>query len=62
MRRPMPRSRTAAIASAAIVSLGVLAPVLAPAAPGRIEDDYPRALAAAKERGVPILVHVWAPW
>jgi hypothetical protein len=31
-------------------------------APGAIEDDYPRALAAAKERSVPILVDAWAPW
>jgi hypothetical protein len=27
-----------------------------------IEDDYPRALALARARGVPILVDVWAPW
>ncbi len=27
-----------------------------------IEDDYPRALAAAKARHVPIFVEAWAPW
>jgi len=27
-----------------------------------IEDNYPRALADAKARGVPIFVEVWAPW
>lgn len=27
-----------------------------------VEDDYPRALALAKQRSVPILVDVWAPW
>ena len=26
-----------------------------------IEDNYPRALADAKARGVPIFVEVWAP-
>jgi hypothetical protein len=27
-----------------------------------IEDDYPRALADAKARRVPIFVDAWAPW
>ncbi len=27
-----------------------------------IEDNYPRALAEAKARGVPIFVEAWAPW
>jgi len=27
-----------------------------------IEDDYPRALALAKSRHVPIFVEAWAPW
>lgn len=27
-----------------------------------IEDDYPRALAEAKRRGVPLFVEAWAPW
>jgi thiol-disulfide isomerase/thioredoxin len=27
-----------------------------------IEDDYPRALAEAKKRGVPLFVDAWAPW
>jgi hypothetical protein len=58
----MTRSRSVVFATAAVLSLGALEPVPASAASGRIEDDYPRALAAAKERGVPILVDVWAPW
>ena len=38
-----------------------------PAAPAReglpfIEDDYPKALAAARSRGVPIFLEAWAPW
>jgi hypothetical protein len=27
-----------------------------------IADDYPRALAEAKRRNVPIFVEAWAPW
>jgi hypothetical protein len=32
------------------------------AAPAPIDDDYPRALAEARARSVPLLVDVWAPW
>jgi len=27
-----------------------------------IEDDYPRALAEARSRKVPLFVEIWAPW
>jgi hypothetical protein len=27
-----------------------------------IEDDYPAALAQARERGLPVFVEAWAPW
>jgi len=27
-----------------------------------ISDDYPKALAEARARGVPIVVDAWAPW
>ncbi|MEP6800811.1 MAG: hypothetical protein ABJC07_02655 [Acidobacteriota bacterium] len=27
-----------------------------------IEDDYPRAVAVAKARHLPIFVEAWAPW
>lgn len=27
-----------------------------------IEDDYPRALAEARSRKVPLFVEAWAPW
>ncbi len=50
---------------ARFLSAAVLASVLSTTgarAAGRIEDDYPRALAEAKRLGVPILVDVWAPW
>ena len=60
MRPATPRApRALGVAAAVLVALG---PSAGAAAPGPIEDDYPRALALAKERGVPILVDVWAPW
>ena len=45
----------------AVLALASAVPAAA-AWKGGIEDDYPRALAAAKERGVPLVVDVWAPW
>jgi hypothetical protein len=53
---PMP-PRTIALS----LALALATPAGA-AGPSTIEDDYPRALAVARERGVPILVDVWAPW
>ena len=49
----------------------LLAALLLLAAPGLgvaraplpvIEDDWPRALAVAKAKGLPIFVDGWAPW
>lgn len=40
----------------------VAALLLAAAGPSWIEDDYPSALAEAKQRDVPIFVDAWAPW
>jgi hypothetical protein len=38
-------------------------PVLAPAATaGFVADDYPKALAEAKARRLPLFVEAWAPW
>jgi hypothetical protein len=55
----MPRISARALAAAVALS----AAASAGAAPRTaIEDDYPRALAEARRRGVPILVDVWAPW
>jgi hypothetical protein len=53
----MPSARKLAAALVAAVATSA-------AAAGRatIDDDYPRALALARARGVPILVDVWAPW
>jgi hypothetical protein len=59
MRSAM-HARKALAPVAAAVALAALP--AAAAAPGAIEDDYPRALAAARERGVPIVVDLWAPW
>jgi hypothetical protein len=62
--------RTAATGSLAAIVLAVLAcggapPPVAPAAPRIlefIENDWPRALAEARSRRVPIFVEAWAPW
>jgi hypothetical protein len=27
-----------------------------------VENDWPGALAAARERGVPLFIEAWAPW
>ncbi len=52
------------VVAAALVLGGPVAPSADPARAGRsaIEDDWARALAAAKARRVPIVVDVWAPW
>ena len=47
---------------AAALALAVVAPPAEAARRTTIEDDYPRALAEARRRGVPLLVDVWAPW
>lgn len=49
---------------AALASLVLLvAPVVgAGGSPRVIEDDWPRALAEAKARDLPIFVDAWAPW
>lgn len=61
MSEPVRSATSRAIGVAAVVLLA-LGAFPAAAARSAIEDDYPRALALAKERGVPILVDVWAPW
>ncbi len=50
-----------------LARLLLLAAALGPApgsaaGPRWISDDYPRALAEAKARKVPIFVDAWAPW
>jgi hypothetical protein len=57
----MTSPRPIGFAAAAALALGASAAAAAPAREA-IQDDYPRALAAAKERSVPILVDAWAPW
>jgi hypothetical protein len=47
--------------------LAIAALSLALASPGKlalpfVHDDYPRALADARARAVPVVVDVWAPW
>jgi len=45
-------------------ALALAAALPAAAGPGLpfVPDDYPKALAAARQRGVPLVVDVWAPW
>ena len=43
-----------ALALALAVALG--------APPGRVQNDWAAALAAARARQVPIFVEAWAPW
>jgi hypothetical protein len=62
MTTGMTPSRFIALAAAAALALGAFPAAGAAAARDAIEDDYPRALAAAKERSVPLLVDAWAPW
>jgi hypothetical protein len=52
-------------AAAVLLAAALLpGPALAAAKAGLpfVHDDYPRALAEARARKVPILVDVWAPW
>ncbi len=56
-------TRASSTARQTLAALALAFATAGAAAPShRIEDDYPRALALARERGVPILVDVWAPW
>ncbi|WP_242346129.1 hypothetical protein [Anaeromyxobacter terrae] len=60
MRLPAPIAVLAA-------TLALAGPVRAAAAPETararsIADDYARARAEARSRGVPLVVDVWAPW
>ena len=51
--------------SRALVAALLAAPAIAaasPPGPWWISDDWPRALAEAKARKVPIFVDAWAPW
>jgi hypothetical protein len=47
---------------AALLAALLAAAPAAASAPHAVEDDYPRALAEARARSVPLLVDVWAPW
>jgi len=39
-----------------------VAPPETPASLAFIENDFPRALAQAREANLPLFVEVWAPW
>jgi len=51
----------------ALLACLLLAAPLAAAAPAHsvlpfIDDDYPKALAEARARQVPLFIEAWAPW
>lgn len=48
-------------AALAAALLSAAAPAAAASA-ARLQDDWPRALADARRRDVPIVVDAWAPW
>lgn len=56
--------RTALLTALLLTALLLAGPVLgAAAAPAPvIEDDWPRALALAKAKDLPVFVDGWAPW
>ena len=47
-----------------MVPLALVAEALPASAAGLswIKDNYPKALAEAKQRNLPMFVEVWAPW
>jgi hypothetical protein len=48
-----------------VLATAALLLALAPAHKGAlpfIEDDYPRALAEARKRKLPLFIEAWAPW
>jgi hypothetical protein len=60
-RTDMNRTWIVAAAAAALVAAASPAAELRFAVPF-IDDDYPRAVAEAKARNLPIFVENWAPW
>ena len=57
-------SRLARLAAASLC-VAVAAPALAGAGAGAIRwvaDDWPRAVAEARRRDVPLVVDTWVPW
>ena len=48
--------------AAACLSLAAAGAADAGRAEDKVVDDYPKALATARDRRVPIFVDVWAPW
>jgi hypothetical protein len=44
------------------LALSQASPALAAGGLPFVADDYPRALAEARARDVPLVVDVWAPW
>ena len=45
-----------------LVLLAASAPAFAASSLPFVEDDYPKALAEARARKLPLFVEAWAPW
>ena len=59
----LPLALVSLLASPALPAARTQRPVAAPRSPlPWVLDDYPRAVALAKARKVPIFVEAWAPW
>ncbi|HSS45228.1 MAG TPA: hypothetical protein VLO07_07790 [Thermoanaerobaculia bacterium] len=56
------RAASAFFALASAVSVAGVSPPAAREVLPFIADDYPRALAEARARKLPIFVEAWAPW
>lgn len=68
MKTTLPAALAVVLFACATPRSGSVAPAPEPGASAHaealpfIENDYARALAQAKTRGVPVFVDVWAPW
>ena len=49
-------------AALTLVLLAATAPVSAAPSLPFVEDDYPKALAEARARKLPLFIEAWAPW
>lgn len=56
------RMNRLARASLLLAVLAASAPLLAAPTLPFVEDDYPKALAEARARKLPLFIEAWAPW
>jgi threonine/homoserine/homoserine lactone efflux protein len=56
------RPSLAAWTAALVIAAAPPGPAAAVTGKTAIEDDWPAAVALAKQRSIPVVVDVWAPW